>query len=184
MMVQETVKKGSWFERYMPFVARSPKMQVQWLATTFRKGALSSQEITPYIKLLLAPENEQHPDIFKQLFKPLDTVVVEKMLLAADIYDSPKLFNFIEEPTLQQAIIALRKAPPPYEKDPFPVISKLFQAIHDRSDVLLRDAAAEIKKSPVKPEHFEESYERFQEIVEDEKFLSALYPKAIVKGKD
>ena len=183
-MVQETVKKGSWLERYMPFVARSPKMQVQWLETTFRKGALSSQEITPYIKLLLAPENEQHPEMIKLLLKPLEAVVLEKMLLAADIYDTPKLFGLIKDPTLQQAVIALRKAPPPYEDASFSVISKLLQAIHDRSDVLLRDAAVEIKKSPAKPDHFEESYDRFQEIVEDEKFLSSLYPKAKIKAND
>ncbi|HIJ79311.1 MAG: hypothetical protein OEY01_10030 [Desulfobulbaceae bacterium] len=183
-MVQETVKKGSWFERYIPFVARSPKMQVQWLETAFRKGMLSSQEITPYIKLLLAPENEQHPEAIKLLLKPLKTVVVEKMLLAADIYDTPKLFALIESPSLQQAVIALRKAPPPYEEAQFAVISKLFQAIHDCSDELLRQAAVEIKNSPAKPNHFDESYDRFQEIIEDEKFLSALYPKAKVKAKD
>ena len=182
-MVTEIVKKGNWYERYMPFVARSPKMQVQWLETVFRKGTLSSQEITPYIKLLLAPENEQHPEMIKLLLKPLKTVVVEKMLVAVDIYDTPKLFDLIEAPTLQQAAIALRKAPPPYGKAPFLVISKLFQAIHDRSELLLREAAAKIKESPAKPDHFDESYERFQEIVDDEKFLSALYPNAKVKAK-
>ena len=172
------MEKRKWYEKYLPFVARSPEMQLRWLESAFRKGTLTPHEITPYIKLFMAPDGEGNPARVRGLLRSLPGSVIEKMLGAADIYDVPDLFRCITEPTVQQAVIAIIKAPPPYEKNPQLVIDKVFQAVYDCSEELLVQAAAGVAASAERPVHFQENYERFKEIKEDEKLLSALYPKA------
>lgn len=176
----EPSHKKKWYEKYLPFVARSPKMQVEWLRSVFKKGFLTNEEITPYIRLVLADieSDEEKKEQLTDLLNRLDGEVLEEFFLAAEIYDSPKLFSLIRQPTIQQAVIVLRKSLPPYEKTPRLVLDKVFQAIHDKSAVLFEEAAEALRKSNDVPEHFESAYKRFQEIVEDEKILSALYPKA------
>ncbi len=174
------VKKRKWYEKYLPFVARSPEMQLRWLESAFRKGTLSPEEIMPYIKLFMAPDGEGNLARVRGLLYSLSGGVIEKMLGAADIYDVPDLFRCVAEPTVSQAIIAIAKAPPPYEKTPQLVVDKVFQAVYDCSEELLDHAAARVAGSAEMPAHFEAAYERFKEIKEDEKLLSALYPKAIL----
>jgi len=174
------VKKRKWYEKYLPFVARSPEMQLRWLESAFRKGALSPEEIMPYIKLFMAPDGEGNLVRVRGLLHSLNGSVIEKMLGAADIYDVPDLFRCVAEPTVSQAVIAITKAPPPYEKMPEMVVDKVFQAVYDCSEELLVQAAGMMTGSAVRPAHFQEAYERFKEIKEDEKLLSALYPKAIL----
>lgn len=172
--------KKRWYEKYLPFVAKSPEVQIKWLASAFKKGNLTSEEIAPYVRLVLTDmeNDEKKQQQLVELFNRLDNQLLEKLFQAADIYDISKLFSLIRQPTIQQAMIALRKSPPPYEKTPQLVFDRVFQAIHDKSASLLEQAAAALKNSREVPEHFEAAYERFQEIVEDEKLLSALYPKA------
>lgn len=153
-------------------------MQVHWLAAAFKKGTLSAQEISPYIKLLLETDSEEHLQTIRRLLQDLDGQFIDKMLAAADIYDTAVLLTIIDSPTVSQAVIALMKEPPPYEDSPLLVIDRVFQAVHDRSEQLLTEAAAEVRQDPKRPAHFDDSYDRFQEIIEDEKLLSALYPKA------
>lgn len=174
------VKKRKWYEKYLPFVARSPEMQLRWLESAFRKGILTPHEIRPYIKLFMAPDGEEDPARVRGLLHSLSGSTIEKMLAAADIYDVPDLFRCVAEPTVSQAVIAITKAPPPYEKTPQLVIDKVFQAIYDCSEALLAQAAARVIGTPEMPAHFQGAYERFKEIKEDEKLLSALYPKAIL----
>ena len=174
------VKKRKWYEKYLPFVARSPEMQLRWLEVAFRKGALIPEEIMPYIKLFMAPDGAGNPARVRGLLHSLSGAAIEKMLGAADIYDVPDLFRCVAEPTVLQAVIAITKAPPPYEKTPQLVVDKVFQAVYDCSEELLDQAAGRVNGSAEMPAHFQEDYERFKEIKEDEKLLSALYPKAIL----
>jgi hypothetical protein len=60
------------------------------------------------------------------------------------------------------------------------VIDKVFQAVYDCSEELLGQAAARVVAGADMPVHFREAYERFKEVKEDQKLLSALYPKAIL----
>lgn len=172
--------KKKWYEKYLPFVARSPEMQIEWLGSVFKKGLLTNEEITPYIRLVLTDieSDAERREHLADLFNCLDEKVLEKFFVAAEIYDTPKLFSLIWRPTIQQAVIVLRKRLPPYEKTPQLVLDKVFQAIYGKSSELFEDAAEVLRKSNDVPEHFESAYKRFQEIVEDEKLLSALYPKA------
>ena len=174
------VEKRKWYEKYLPFVARSPEMQLRWLESAFRKGTLAPHEITPYIKLFMTPDGEGDLARVRGLLHSLSGDIIEKMLGAADIYDVPDLFRCVAVPTVSQAIIAITKAPPPYEKTPQLVIDKVFQAVYDCSEELLGEAAGRVTESAGKPAHFQAAYERFKEIKEDEKLLSALYPKAIL----
>jgi hypothetical protein len=155
-------------------------MQLRWLESAFRKGSLTSTEITPYIKLFMASAGEGDLARIRGLLHSLSASTIEKMLDAADIYDIPDLFRCVAEPTLPQATIAITKTVPPYEKNPQLVVDKVFQAVYDCSEGLLAQAAARVAGSVVRPPHFQEDYERFKEIKEDEKLLSALYPKAIL----
>lgn len=174
------VEKRKWYEQYLPFVARSPEMQLRWLESAFRKGSLTPHEITPYIKLFMAPDGEGNPARVRGLLHSLPGGIIEQMLGAADIYDIPDLFRCIAEPTVSQAVIAITKPVPPYEKSPQQVAAKVFQAVYDCSEELLAQAAERVAGSALSPPHFQEAYERFKEVKEDEKLLSALYPKAIL----
>lgn len=170
-------QKRKWYEAYLPFVARSPGMQIAWLEGATRKGALSSQEITPYISLLLAHEGDELAEL-KSAFAGLDELLVAQLLAAAEIYDMPKLFGLIEKPVVRHAVVALQKVPPDYEKNPQLVMDKLFMAVNERSSELLEDAVRIIMAGNDIPASFLAAYERFKEIIEDQKILSALYPKA------
>ncbi len=173
-------KNHKWYEKYLPFVARSPEMQVRWLENALRKGTLNSQEVAPYIKLLFEGKGDEQFEILAPLIRSLDEQITLKMMEAADIYDAPILLKMLGTATMPHAVLALQKVPPPYEKKTTLVSDKIFQAIHDSSEKILEQAAHELKQSGKAPEHFAASYERFKEIVEDEKLLSALYPKAKV----
>jgi len=177
---EAVVEKRKWYEKYLPFVARSPEMQLRWLESAFRKGYLTPHEITPYIKLFMAQDGEVDLARVRGLLHSLSSSNIEKMLGAADIYDVPDFFRCIAEPTVSQALIAITKAIPPYEKSPQQVIARVFQAVYDCSEGLLAQAATKVAGSAASPAHFHEAYERFKEVKEDEKLLSALYPKAIL----
>ncbi|MFZ5774822.1 MAG: hypothetical protein ACOY3Z_05000 [Thermodesulfobacteriota bacterium] len=175
------MSKRIWYEKYLPFVARSPEMQVRWIEAALRKGTLSPQEITPYIRLLLGPDGgEDRTAILRGLLGELDEAVVERLLAATEIYDVPNLFRLLPAPTLEQIVIAVTRQPPPYEEAPELIIDKVFQAVFDFSETLLEEAARRVMAADGCPAHFPTAYERFKEIKADEKLLSALYPKAIM----
>ena len=57
----------------LPFVARSPEMQVDWLVGEFRKGVLSDREIAPYVHLLVSEyvgkkERGERTDALQRIF--------------------------------------------------------------------------------------------------------------------
>jgi hypothetical protein len=175
-MTGEKARRRKWYENYLPFVAKNPRMQIDWLIAAFEKGSLTHEEITPYIKLLL--DESQDDEIVRELLRPLGEWVLTEMLRAADIYDTPKLFRFIPRPTLVQTKLALGKTPPPYEKMVGPVRDKVFRAVYDSSEELLAQAVEDLRKSGEITAEFEVAYERFNEILMDAKILSSLYPKA------
>jgi hypothetical protein len=175
-------RQTKWYEKYLPFVAKSPEMQVEWLEQVVRKNSLTLPEVTPYLRLLLAAEEEEARARLAELVNGLTPATVDRLLAAADVHDTPKFFALLATPTVAQAVIAISKAVPPYEKNPGPLLNRIFQAVHEKSPILLAEAATVVRKGGA-PGHFEEAYARFLEIMEDEKLLSTLYPKARVAGE-
>lgn len=175
----DSVKKPArnLLERYFPFVAKSPEMKIHWLEGVAMKGVLSREEITPYVRLLLAEHNTDD-EAYRKLFEKLDEKMQLFLLDAADIYDIPKLFRLFPCPGMEHASVALLKDLPYYEKDKQIVLDRVFYAINDYSAELLEKVAQKIMNEERAPEHFQENYERFQRIMEDESFLLSLYPKA------
>jgi len=167
-----------WYDKYLPFVARSPEMQLEWLVNALRKKTLTFQEITPYVRLLLADENDEKHDLLMDLINGLDQETLERMFSAADIYDAPRLFGLLKKPTESQARIMLKKELPPYDKTPQATLDRVFWSIYGFGEEFMRQVCDGILLSDEAPTYFEQEYKRFLEIVEDEKILSALYPKA------
>lgn len=186
-----------WYEIYLPFVAKSPAIQAEWLAAELSRmrllgskkisGVLSREEIKPYIRLFL--ENcdtgpggwtgEVGAD--ERMVALLDGIGKDNLLLmieCAEIYDVPKLFKLLPNPTKEQAVIALKKVPPPYEKNPLLIIDRVFHAIREKSGEQLEEAAVEVLADCEAPADFADNYERFKEIMMDEHLLGILYPKA------
>lgn len=176
-------RQTRWYEKYLPFVAKSPEMQVEWLEQVVRKNSLSLPEVTPYLRLLLAAEEGEAKARLAELVNGLTPATVDRLLAAADVHDTPKFFTLLATPTVARAVIAISKAVPPYEKNPGLLLNRIFQAVHEKSPMLLAEAAAVVRQGGGAPEHFEEAYARFLEILEDEKLLSTLYPKARVAGE-
>ena len=168
--------KGSWYQKYIPFVARSPEMQIEWLIAAFRKKKLTREELAPYVHLLLEDENNSDFGHLKTLFQDLDKHVLDDLLITVDIYDTPKLFRLLPEPSLQQAVIALGKKLPPYEKKPQKVMDEVFFAVNERAGKLLQWAAGSLLAKGEVASHFQRNYERFLEILHDEEFLVSIYP--------
>ena len=174
----EKKRGGGWYEKYLPFIARSREKQIQWLIGAFRKKTLSLQEITPYIKLLLEEDDPEGLLLLQQNLTQLEDHFLLDMLRAADIYDTVKLLNLLTEVSIDAAIIALCKEPPPYERAPEQVIDQVFQAVHDVKPGLLEVAGERLLHSREAPAHFAGLYSRFLEILKDQELLSTLYPKA------
>lgn len=184
-----------WFGNYLPFVAKSEKMQVEWLVNQLSRlgksagkqvaGVLSRDEIKPYVRLLLenTESNEEASALGKNgsLSDLINSIVEENLLLmmeCADIYDVPKLFSVLRRPTRDLAVIAMRKVPPLHDKNPLLIIDRVFLAVKGKSGDLLEEAAAVLALDPEAPEAFQVHFARFKEIMMDEHLLSLLYPKA------
>lgn len=196
MNAQRKSARKKWYEKYLPFVAKSPEIQAEWLAAQLSRlrssageeqsGVLSQDEIKPYIRLLL--ENSSVGEVWagedakdEGLVTLLDGMGADNLLLmleCAEIYDVPKLFGLLRHPSRQMAITAMKKVPPPYEKNPLLIVDRVFQAIRGKSSALLAEAAEGVLSGDSVPVDFAYNYERFREIMMDEHILSLLYPKA------
>ena len=174
----EKKKTGRWYEKYLPFIARSRERQIAWLIGKLRRKSLSYQEITPYIKLLLEEDDPEGLLHLRELLSQLSDSVLGEMLQAADIYDTPKFLDLMPRVAVEHAVIAMSKTPPPYERSPADAIDRIFEVIHRDSDELLEQGAIRLRQSGLAPPHFEESFLHFQEALRDQQFLSTLYPKA------
>lgn len=167
----------------LPFVARNPAMQVDWLVMQFRRGVLTDEEMAPYIHLLLSGHASRREmdsdDDLLEIFSRLDREIKVSMIRCAEIYDVPELLSLIGELSVDDAIIVLKKVPPPYEKKGLLVLDRVFQAVNECGDHLLERAARKMAADGNPPDHFASAYERFQEILIDEKILAQLYPQAV-----
>ncbi|MEW6429077.1 MAG: hypothetical protein AB1568_13695 [Thermodesulfobacteriota bacterium] len=168
----------SWIEKYYPFVARSPKKQLDWLVGACRKGALADSEITPYVRLLLANEDPEVRDELAAIMAALPGGDWNHLLRAADLCDLPALLERMPEITSEQALIILRKEPPPYENHPEQEIERLYDTFHARAPEVMEHAAAILLAGDNRPAWFADAYARFVEKLRDKEFLSELYPKA------
>ncbi len=167
----------------LPFVARSPERQVEWLVAEFRKGVLSDSELAPYIHLLVSEyvgrkERGEGAEEVQELFASLPREIVVALIRCVAIYDVPDLLELIRELTVEDAVLVLQKVPPPYEKKSLLLLDRVFQAVNTCGDHLLARAAQKMALDGDAPEHFPGAYKRFQEILIDEKILTALYPQA------
>lgn len=166
----------------LPFVARSPAMQVDWLVMEFRRGGLTDDELAPYIHLLLSgyasrQEVDGDEDL-RDIFSGLEREIKVSMLRCAEIYDIPELLSLVRELSVEDAILVLRKVPPPYEKKGLLLLDRVFQAVNECGDHLLERAADKMALDGNAPAHFASAYERFKEILIDERILAQLYPQA------
>lgn len=167
----------------LPFVARSPEMQVAWLVGEFRKGALSDRELAPYLHLLVSEhvargERGEEVDDLRELFATLPREIVAAMIRSVEIYDIPGLLELVRGLTVEDAVLLLKKVPPPYEKKSLFLLDRVFQAVNGCGDHLLDRAARKMELDGDAPGHFASAYERFREILVDEKILTLLYPQA------
>jgi hypothetical protein len=187
---------GKWHKKYLPFVAKSPDTQVDWLVGKLaalreiggkdKTGILTREELVPYIRILLVNVSEgRGTEGFSaddgQLACFLEEISDENLLLmieCAEIYDVPKLFRILRDISIKQAVVALKKVPPPFEKNPLLIMDRVFHSIREKSTELLEKAAKEVLASDDAPDNFVDNYKRFREIVMDEKILSVMYPKA------
>ena len=186
-----------WYEKYLPFIAKSPEMQVEWLrvmlgklrdsAGVERTGVLSREEIKPYVRLLLEgnevgrelqDEDELSRNKLAGLLVGLGEDNLQLLMECADIYEVPALIGLLPSCSRELAFAALMKTPPPYEKNPLLIYDRVFQAIREKSAELLEEAAEGVLTSSEAPDDFAANYERFKEIMLDEHILSLLYPKA------
>lgn len=179
-MKSNLVKGGGskWLERYMPFVARSPEMQVEWLERALQKQVLAPAEIAPYVRLLLENDEQEHKNLVGVALENLSEPMKCRLLEATGIYEIPKLFPLLNNCTLAQVQAALLKDAPPYEAHPRLIRDRLFFAVHSKAPELFAQAVAGLKAEGKVSHEFCEAYQRFLELLEDEKLLSALYPKA------
>ncbi len=186
-MAKANLFRKIWSEA-LPFVALTPERKRAWLLRVLRKGRLTDQEIAPYIHLLI--EEYQYDNIVgdgnSAVSSQAEIVdigslpheIIRRFLECAEIYDIPILINIIGHLTVDEAVLALQKIPPLYEKRPLEVFDRIFQAIHDCDHTLLARARDKMLSLGTIPDHFISVYERFQEILKDKEVLCALFPQA------
>ena len=166
-------------------MARRPELQVAWLVGEFRKGVLTDRELSPYIHLLVSEyvgrrERGEGGEELREIFAHLPREIVVAMLRCVEIYDVSDLLELVRGVTIDDAIVVLQKVPPPYEKKSLLLLDRVFQSVNSCGDQLLERAAAKMAADGDAPEHFSGAYERFREILLDEKILMSLYPQAKV----
>ncbi len=171
----------------LPFVARSPELQVAWLVGEFRRGVLNDREMAPYMHLLVSGYvarkgrgDGECVEALRHIFASLSREVLVAMVRCTEIYDIPELLELVRELTVDDAVLVLKKVPPPYEKRSLFLLDRVFQAVNGCGDHLLERAGEKMSENGDAPAHFVSAYERFQEILIDEKILTSLYPQAQV----
>lgn len=189
-------KNIKWYENYLPFVAKSPEMQVEWLVDKLSRlrnsvdeektGMLSGEELRPYISLLLEDRNGSkgtgmasgEGDVLTALLERVNAQDLLLMIECAEINDVPRLLGLLPKISEEQAVLAMKKVPPLHEKNPLLLVDRVFHAVNEKSTELLESAFEIIMKSDDLPRDFVANYERFRQIMMDEHILRLLYPKA------
>lgn len=165
-----------WYQNYLPFIARRPELQVEWLVEECRRKKLTREELTPYVRLLFSEENVESDEELRQILAGLAPAMQAEFMEIADIYDVPRIIRLIPELNAPVAAIALTKTLPPYETKPQKVMDRVLNAMNDRSPALLQEVAATIMANGEAPRHFGENYERFRAILADKEFIRSQWP--------
>jgi hypothetical protein len=173
---QKEKVRRRWYQNYLPFIARSPELQVEWLVDECRRKKLTREELTPYVRLLFSEENVENEDELRQVLAGLAPTIQEEFMAIADIYDVPRIIRLMPELDATVAAIALTKALPPYETKPQKVMDRVLNAMNDRSPALLQEVAATIMANGAAPRHFGENYDRFRAILADKEFIRSQWP--------
>ncbi len=171
-------RKGRWWEKYLPFVARSPEKQVEWLLTAFRRQTLSAEEIRPYVSLLLEDDHPEAREELRQLLAPIGSVMWCRLLAAADITDLPTLIGLMPDLGVEEAKIALQAVPPPYVTAPEPLLDAVHDALHHKNAAVYDQAVQQLLTADEAPPHLPAAHARFTEILRDRELLSTLFPRA------
>lgn len=171
-------RQRRWYQKYLPFIARSPEMQVEWIVEECRRNKLTREELTPYIRLLFSEENVANEEELLGLLTGISSEMQEDFLRVADVYDVPRIIRFIPELNEVLVEIALCKDLPSYETKPQKVMDRVLNAINDRSENLLALVADMIMENRSAPSHFAENYERFRAILEDKEFIRSQWSNA------
>ncbi len=167
-----------WYQNYLPFIARSPEMQVEWLVAQCLRKNLTQEELTPYARLLFSEDNVASEEELRAILADLSPAMQEEFLRIADIYDVPRIVRLIPNLNATLVEIALTKELPPYETKPQKVMDKVLNAINDRAQSLLPAVADLIIGNGSAPNHFAENYERFRAILADKEFIRSQWPNA------
>ncbi len=171
-------RKRRWYQNYLPFIVRSPQMQVEWLVAECQRNNLAREELTPYIRLLFSEDNVANEDELRSILLKVPVQMQEEFLRIADIYDVAKIVRLVPELNELLVEIALTKELPPYETKPQKIMDGVLNAINDRSGDLLVQVAEKIMGNGSAPNHFAENYERFRAILEDKEFIRSQWPNA------
>ncbi len=174
--------KKIWSEA-LPFVARSPEMKVNWLVGTLAKKSLTEDEIAPYMHLLLkeyknGEQNNESQSLLPSSFSKIPRDIIIKLIECTEVYDIPVFLEIIRPISVEEAVIALQKTTPAYEKRPMEVYDLVFQAVHNCDKHILEKAKEKMLQADNIPQHFNSEYDRFQEILKDKEVLSQLFPQA------
>ncbi len=167
-----------WYQNYLPFIARSPEMQVEWLVAECRRRNLAQEELTPYVRLLFSEENVDNEDELRLILAGLAQEMQEEFVQIADIYDVPRVVRLMPALNEKMVEIALKKELPPYETKPQKVMDKVLNTINDRAGEILAKVASVIMENGAAPKHFAENYERFRAILADKEFIRSQWPNA------
>ena len=82
--------KRRWYQKYLPFIARSPEMQVEWLVNECQRKNLAREELTPYIRLLFSDENIASEDELQRLLADISPEMQKEFVDIADICKQAK----------------------------------------------------------------------------------------------
>ncbi len=170
--------KGQWYLRYLPFIAKSQYMQVQWLAAECKKNKLANDELLPYVRLLFSLDNDDERLSLKENIATLSENVVSKILDVADIYIISEVVDLIPELNRCLTEVVLLKTMPTYEQKPQQIMDNVFYSINQRDGNVLDEIASLLMREERAPAGFQVNYERFKAILEDEKFIRTQWPSA------
>ncbi len=176
--VRRRERRGRWWEKYLPFVARSLDKQVEWLLAAFRNQTLTDEELRPYVALLLEDDHPETREQLRELLAGIGPVMWCRLLAAASIEDLPVLIGLMPRLGEQEAAVALGSAPPPYATDPASLLDAVHEALHDKDAAVYDIAVQRLLGSDEVPPHLPGAHARFVEILRDRELLSSLFPRA------
>ncbi len=171
-------KRGRWWEKYLPFVARGLEKQVEWLLAAFRRQTLTDEELRPYVALLLEDDHPESREELRGLLAGIGGAMWCRLLAASSVEDLPTLIGLMPRLGVEEAIVALRASPPPYVAAPALLLDAVHEALHYKDAGVYEEAVRRLLASEAPPAHLPEAHARFAELLRDRELLSSLFPRA------